>query len=62
MTGKEKGLNYSSTEAEAERGVSLLFLALYKLYEEIWREFERHDYVLDGLAGVRKAKYRQFLN
>jgi len=35
--------------------------ALFKLREEIWREFERHAYVLERLSGVRRAQFQLFL-
>lgn len=36
--------------------------AYYKICEELWREFERHEYVLDALSGVRRDQYLSILN
>lgn len=36
--------------------------ALYKLREELWREFDRHSYVLNSLTGIKRKQYEAFLN
>lgn len=36
--------------------------AYYKLCEELWREFDRHSYVLDTLTGIKYEQYLAFLN
>ena len=35
--------------------------ACYKLCDELWREYERHGYVLSTLSGSRKQQYEEIL-
>lgn len=36
--------------------------ARYRLYEELWREYDRHSYVLDCLSGSKKEFFQSILD